>query len=55
LVYSTEHIRVKVYLAAPLEGWPQERLGSRAGTHREEELNKSILTGRKREKTETIT
>jgi hypothetical protein len=33
-----------------MEGWRQERLGSRAGTHREEELNKSILTGRKREK-----
>src|ERR1700692_3980825 len=32
-----------------MEGWRQERLGSRVGTHREEEMNKSILTGRKRE------
>jgi hypothetical protein len=30
-----------------MEGWRQERLGSRAGTHREEERNKNILTGRK--------
>jgi hypothetical protein len=29
-----------------MEGWRQERLGSRAGTHREEEKNKNILTGR---------
>jgi hypothetical protein len=35
-----------------MEGWRQERLGSRVGTHKEEEMNKSILTGRKREKTE---
>jgi hypothetical protein len=35
-----------------MEGWRQERLGSRAGTHREEEKNKNILTRRKREKTE---
>jgi len=33
-----------------MEGWRQERLGSRAGTHREEEKNKKILTGRKKEK-----
>ncbi|MGC2529703.1 MAG: hypothetical protein WA639_18285 [Candidatus Acidiferrum sp.] len=32
-----------------MEGWRQERLGSRAGTHREEEKNKNILT-RKKEK-----
>ena len=38
-----------------MEGWRQERLGSRAGTHREEEKNKNILTGRKREKTEKHT
>jgi hypothetical protein len=38
-----------------MEGWRQERLGSRAGTHREEEKNKNILTGRKREKTEKRT
>jgi len=34
-----------------MEGWRQERLGSRARTHREEE-KKNILTRRKREKTE---
>ena len=34
-----------------MEGWRQERLGSRAGTHREEEKNKIILTGKKKEKT----
>jgi len=28
-----------------MEGWRQERLGSRAGTHSEEEKNKNILTG----------
>ena len=38
-----------------MEGWRQERLGSRAGTHSEEEKNKNILTGRKREKTEKHT
>lgn len=38
-----------------MEGWRQERLGSKAGTHREEEKNKNILTGRKREKTEKHT
>jgi hypothetical protein len=38
-----------------MEGWRQERLGSRAGTHREEEKNKNILTRRKREKTEKPT
>jgi hypothetical protein len=38
-----------------MEGWRQERLGSRAGTHREEEKNKYILTRRKREKTEKHT
>jgi hypothetical protein len=32
-----------------MEGWRQRRLGSRAGTHREEEKNKNILT-RKKEK-----
>jgi hypothetical protein len=30
-----------------MEGWRQERLGSRAETHREEERNKNILTERK--------
>jgi hypothetical protein len=38
-----------------MEGWRQERLGLRAGTHREEEKNKNILTRRKREKTEKHT
>jgi hypothetical protein len=38
-----------------MEGWRQERLGSRAGTHREEEKNKNILKERKREKTEKHT
>jgi hypothetical protein len=38
-----------------MEGWRQERLGSRAGTHREEEKNKNILTRKKREKTEKPT
>jgi len=33
-----------------MEGWRQERLGSRAGTHREEEKNKNILTRRKEKK-----
>jgi hypothetical protein len=33
-----------------MEGWRQERLGSRAGTHREEEKIKNILTGRKEKK-----
>jgi hypothetical protein len=33
-----------------MEGWRQERLGPRAGTHREEEKNKKILI-RKKEKT----
>src|SRR2546421_9925430 len=32
-----------------MEGWRQERLGSRAGTHREEEKNKNILKERKKE------
>ena len=36
-----------------MEGWRQERLGSPAGTHREEEKNKNILIRRKREKTHT--
>jgi hypothetical protein len=31
-----------------MEGWRQERLGSRAGTHREEEKNKNILTRNKK-------
>jgi hypothetical protein len=38
-----------------MEGWRQERLGSRAGTHREEEKNKNILIRRKREKTKKHT
>jgi hypothetical protein len=38
-----------------MEGWRQERLGSRAGTHGEEEKNKNILTRRKREKAEKRT
>jgi hypothetical protein len=33
-----------------MEGWRQERLGSRAGTHREKEKDKNILA-RKKEKT----
>jgi hypothetical protein len=33
-----------------MEGWRQERLGSRAGTYREKKKNKNILT-RKKEKT----
>jgi hypothetical protein len=33
-----------------MEGWRQERLGSRAGTHREEEKNKNILKERKKKK-----
>jgi hypothetical protein len=33
-----------------MEGWRQERLGSRAGTHREKEKNKNILTGKERKK-----
>jgi hypothetical protein len=32
-----------------MEGWRQERLGSRAGTHREEEKNKNILKETKKE------
>jgi hypothetical protein len=35
-----------------MEGWRQERLGSRAGTHREEEKNKNILTRKKKRRTE---
>src|ERR1700756_937252 len=34
-----------------MEGWRQRRLGSRAGTHREKEKNKNILTGKKKRKT----
>jgi hypothetical protein len=34
-----------------MEGWRQERLGSRAGTHREKEKNKNILTRKKKKKT----
>jgi hypothetical protein len=34
-----------------MEGWRQERLGPRVGTHREKETNKNILTKRKREET----
>src|SRR6266566_5599375 len=33
-----------------MEGWRQERLGSRAGTHRGEEKNKNILKERKKKK-----
>jgi hypothetical protein len=33
-----------------MEGWRQERLGSRAGAHRKEEKNKNILTGKKEKK-----
>ncbi len=33
-----------------MEGWRQERLGSRAGTHKEEEKNKNILTGKEKRK-----
>jgi hypothetical protein len=33
-----------------MEGWRQERLGSRAGTHREKEKNKNILTGKEKKK-----
>jgi|ERR1700723_246634 hypothetical protein len=33
-----------------MEGWRQERLGSRAGTHREEEKNKKISLQEKKEK-----
>jgi hypothetical protein len=34
-----------------MEGWRQRRLGSRAGTHREKEKNKNILTGKEKRKT----
>src|SRR6267154_2103831 len=33
-----------------MEGWRQERLGSRAGTHKEKEKNKNILTGKEKRK-----
>jgi hypothetical protein len=33
-----------------MEGWRQERLGSRAGTHREEEKKKTSLQEEKTEK-----
>ncbi|HEY6765947.1 MAG TPA: hypothetical protein VI386_14375 [Candidatus Sulfotelmatobacter sp.] len=33
-----------------MEGWRQERPGSRAGTHREEEKNKNILTRKEKRK-----
>jgi len=33
-----------------MEGWRQERLGSRAGTHREEEKKKNILTRNEKKK-----
>jgi hypothetical protein len=33
-----------------MEGWRQERLGSRAGTHREKEKNKNILIGKEKKK-----
>jgi len=38
-----------------MEGWRQERLGSRAGTHREEEKNKNILTRKKKRKKTYLT
>jgi hypothetical protein len=34
-----------------MEGWRQERLGSRAGTHREKEKYKTSLQERKKRKT----
>jgi hypothetical protein len=34
-----------------MEGWRQERLGSRAGTHREKEKNKNILYRKEKRKT----
>jgi hypothetical protein len=34
-----------------MEGWRQERLGSRAGTHREKNKNKTSLQERKKRKT----
>jgi hypothetical protein len=34
-----------------MEGWRQGRLGPRAGTHREEEKNKNIHTGKEKKKT----
>src|ERR1700758_4610188 len=36
-----------------MEGWRQERLGSRAGTHREEEKNKNILTRNEKKERKT--
>jgi len=36
-----------------MEGWRQERLGSRAGAHREKEKNKNILTGKEKKKKHT--
>jgi hypothetical protein len=33
-----------------MEGWRQERLGSEAGTHKEEEKNKNILTRKEKKK-----
>ena len=38
-----------------MEGWRQERLGSRAGTHREEEKNKNILTRKEKRKKTYLT
>jgi hypothetical protein len=38
-----------------MEGWRQVRLGSRAGTHREEEKNKNILTGKEKKTYLTLT
>jgi hypothetical protein len=38
-----------------MEGWRQERLGSRAGTHREEEKNKNILKERKKRRKTSLT
>jgi hypothetical protein len=36
-----------------MEGWRQERLGSRAGTHREKEKNKTSLQGKKKKERKT--
>jgi len=38
-----------------MEGWRQERLGSRAGTHREEEKNKNILKEREKKRKTCLT
>jgi hypothetical protein len=43
----TMHRATNAQQRVRMEGWRQERLGSRAGTHREEEKNKNILTRKK--------